>query len=207
MWECNLHPDILFRLECCQEVRSENELLLLLAPKALQLLKKWNRKQFTQQNYNPATFFLVLFHWLDSWKQGGGGKKKTIKAELQIPTATVVRSQKKCTSGGRMGKSRMKWNIKQPINSPAIWSPPRCPDTQPFPNSVWMSRHAIAWDYLKSERNNFFFKHIYIPRCIPPVRLNKRASKGKEWPKMGIPVCFLCVIHKLRPKESITSPQ
>lgn len=39
IWKCNLHCDFLFILECCQEVRSENELLLLLELKALQLLK------------------------------------------------------------------------------------------------------------------------------------------------------------------------
>lgn len=61
MWKCNLHPQFLFMLECCQEVRSENELLLSVEPKALQLLKSWNWKQFTQQNYNPDTVFFFFF--------------------------------------------------------------------------------------------------------------------------------------------------
>lgn len=46
--------------------------------------------------------------------------KKAIKADLEVPTATVVRSQEKCKSGGRMGICRMKWNMKQQMNWAAI---------------------------------------------------------------------------------------
>lgn len=108
-----------------------------------------------------------------------------------------MRSQEKCKSGGRMGICRMKWNMKQQMNSAVVWSPPRStsPTTQPFPNSVQMSRRAAAWDYLKSGHKFYLF-----------IFLNQIKSKGKTWPKMGTPVCFICVIRKFHLKESISPP-
>lgn len=52
-----------------------------------------------------------FFHWL--LVKTGLKKKKAIKADLEVPTATVLRSQEKSKSGERMGICRMKWNMKQ----------------------------------------------------------------------------------------------
>lgn len=150
--------------------------------------------------------FLFLFHWLDSWKQGGGGKKSN-QSRTTNSHGHSGEITEKVYVWGKDGKKYDEMEYKTADQLSCRLISPSLSGHTAFSKLCVDEQTCNSMGLFKVWKQHFFFKHIYIPPCIPPVRLNKRASKGKEWLKMGIPVCFLCVIHKLRPKESITSPQ